>query len=277
MLLIISKNNLNTALARKPVIHEFPNINLPFPPVIKAKDFIDPETNSANTSSTNHEAATVNTNTTAIYKNSKKKINKLTTKAPNKFFIYRKAWVMELRERGFQYPMTEISGFIAKKWQEETPERKNAYVKIAMEAKTLHKQKFGDKIKYNNNNDFTSASSQPKKTIKKKSKFSQFKQPMVSLHNHTTIPSSSLILPTPGTTPTLPTPIASPILPPSSSYIDDNYFNEFINIDNNTTITSNNNNEENLPCVCDSPSTVHSSSENGDLEEIDPDLFTFLI
>ncbi|CAJ0647410.1 5393_t:CDS:2 [Entrophospora sp. SA101] len=100
-------NNLNTALARKPVIHEFPNINLPFPPVIKAKDFIDPETNSANTSSTNHEAATVNTNTTAIYKNSKKKINKLTTKAPNKFFIYRKAWVMELRERGFQYPMTE--------------------------------------------------------------------------------------------------------------------------------------------------------------------------
>ncbi|CAJ0844065.1 15009_t:CDS:2 [Entrophospora sp. SA101] len=187
------------------------------------------------------------------------------------------SWVMELRERGFQYPMTEISGFIAKKWQEETPERKNAYVKIAMEAKTLHKQKFGDKIKYNNNNDFTSASSQPKKTIKKKSKFSQFKQPMVSLHNHTTIPSSSLILPTPGTTPTLPTPIASPILPPSSSYIDDNYFNEFINIDNNTTITSNNNNEENLPCVCDSPSTVHSSSENGDLEEIDPDLFTFLI
>ncbi|CAJ0630159.1 4243_t:CDS:2 [Entrophospora sp. SA101] len=117
----------------------------------------------------------------------------------------------------------------------------------------------------------------PSTPINQINQFSQFKQPMVSLHNHTTIPSSSLILPTPGTTPTLPTPIASPILPPSSSYIDDNYFNEFINIDNNTTITSNNNNEENLPCVCDSPSTVHSSSENGDLEEIDPDLFTFLI
>ncbi|CAJ0762035.1 5507_t:CDS:2, partial [Entrophospora sp. SA101] len=102
----------------------------------------------------------------------------------------------------------------------------------------------------------------PSTPINQINQFSQFKQPMVSLHNHTTIPSSSLILPTPGTTPTLPTPIASPILPPSSSYIDDNYFNEFINIDNNTTITSNNNNEENLPCVCDSPSTVHSSSEN---------------
>ncbi|CAI2182263.1 1452_t:CDS:1 [Funneliformis geosporum] len=63
-----------------------------------------------------------------------------TTKSPNKFLIYRKEFVDELHNYGFQCSMTDISKTIGEWWKKEPKHVQDTYQKISTEANRLHKQ-----------------------------------------------------------------------------------------------------------------------------------------
>ncbi|CAG8585153.1 12916_t:CDS:1 [Funneliformis mosseae] len=97
-------------------IQDYPTITLPFPPTITPEEL-----------------------STCPNKN---KVVK--SKAPNCFFVYRQAYVRELKNFGRNYSMTEVSGIIASSWRREPKHVKLAYKNLAQDANKMHKKKFGD-------------------------------------------------------------------------------------------------------------------------------------
>ncbi|CAJ0629675.1 8834_t:CDS:10 [Entrophospora sp. SA101] len=97
-------DNGNNAVSFK----EFENINIPFPPDIKAEALINC-----------------------------KKNGKMPSRSPNSFMVYRKAFVNELHKNGHYVSMTIASPIIAKLWRREPNHIKNAYRAISNQAKRL--------------------------------------------------------------------------------------------------------------------------------------------
>ncbi|CAI2168180.1 17954_t:CDS:2 [Funneliformis geosporum] len=117
------------SLYRRQVL-DYPTIKLPFPPTITPEEL-----------------------STSPNKN---KVVK--SKAPNCFFVYRLAYVRELKNMGRQFAMTEISGIIASSWNKEPKHVKQAYRKLSQDANKMHKKRFGDvqAQPHTNSNDFGS-------------------------------------------------------------------------------------------------------------------------
>ncbi|CAG8631406.1 9714_t:CDS:1 [Funneliformis caledonium] len=90
---------------------------VPYPPKITAKDIVE-----------------------------KAKLRNNSSKSPNKFLIYRKAFVTELLNQGFNYSMTDISKFIGERWRKEPKHVKDTYQEISCQANRLHKESFGHSI-----------------------------------------------------------------------------------------------------------------------------------
>jgi len=107
---------IDKALARPPrrPVSNIPKITIPYPPEITALELI-----------------------------TKAKVKKTATKSPNKFLIYRKAYVKELYALGIQCSMTDISKNIAESWKKEPKYVRDAYREISDEANRLHKQMIG--------------------------------------------------------------------------------------------------------------------------------------
>ncbi|RIA92305.1 hypothetical protein C1645_765503 [Glomus cerebriforme] len=100
---------------------DIPNIELPFPPKIKAMEIFN--------------------------KSLQRKPNKSENggrKAPNKFLIYRQVFVMELHRKNLHHSMTDVSGLIASRWKQEPKNVKDEYSKIAAEVDGLNKMHYGD-------------------------------------------------------------------------------------------------------------------------------------
>ncbi|GBC05204.1 hypothetical protein RclHR1_00610016 [Rhizophagus clarus] len=62
---------------------------------------------------------------------SRRSTGKLGSKAPNQFFLYRLAYIKELRKIGENISMTKISPYISMSWSKEPSEVKKAYKKLS--------------------------------------------------------------------------------------------------------------------------------------------------
>ncbi|CAG8448646.1 10394_t:CDS:1 [Ambispora gerdemannii] len=86
-------------------------IQLPFPPLIKAQNFLKTKND-----------------------------GKLPLHPPNKFLIYRTAWVNELHKNGYLFAMRDVSTIVKEKWKAENDQVKNFYAQLANEVKEFHSQ-----------------------------------------------------------------------------------------------------------------------------------------
>ncbi|CAJ0882571.1 13599_t:CDS:2, partial [Entrophospora sp. SA101] len=69
--------------------------------------------------------------------------NKIKPKLLNSLFIYRKAWIVQIKViTGRDYKTAEISHFIRRKWRNESEDHKEFYRKIAKEVKVLYYKRF---------------------------------------------------------------------------------------------------------------------------------------
>ncbi|CAG8453247.1 7040_t:CDS:1 [Acaulospora morrowiae] len=91
-----------------------PLASVPFPPEISVDDLVGPP------------------------KNSKQK-----SKSPNRFFIFRKAYVKELNRQGKRYPQTILSTYVGEHWKRLPEEQIEAYTNLAEKARILFKEKYG--------------------------------------------------------------------------------------------------------------------------------------
>jgi hypothetical protein len=83
--------------------NEIPLINVPYPPELTVEEILSRRTD-----------------------------ERLGSKAPNQFFIYRLAYIKELRKMiGENISMTRISPHISLAWSKETPEVKEAYKRLS--------------------------------------------------------------------------------------------------------------------------------------------------
>ncbi|CAG8451652.1 441_t:CDS:1 [Paraglomus occultum] len=71
---------------------------------------------------------------------SRKKSGPCLTKTANAFFVYRKAYVKELKRQGKRIKMTQISGVISYSWSREPEKIRSAYKDIADEASEMFKK-----------------------------------------------------------------------------------------------------------------------------------------
>ncbi|CAG8458920.1 2433_t:CDS:2 [Paraglomus brasilianum] len=71
---------------------------------------------------------------------SRKKSGPGLTKTANAFFVYRKAYVKELKRLGKRIKMTQISGVISYSWSREPEKTRSAYKDIADEASEMFKK-----------------------------------------------------------------------------------------------------------------------------------------
>ncbi|CAG8510405.1 4886_t:CDS:2 [Rhizophagus irregularis] len=84
-------------------INEIPLINVPYPPELTVEEIL-----------------------------SRRSEEKLGSKAPNRFFIYRVAYIKELRKRiSNNISMTRISPYISLSWSKEPSEVKEAYKRLS--------------------------------------------------------------------------------------------------------------------------------------------------
>ncbi|CAG8599885.1 6818_t:CDS:2 [Ambispora gerdemannii] len=67
----------------------------------------------------------------------KSKMAGVSSKPPNSFIIYRKAFVKELNAQGYYFEMKKISSLVSAKWKSEPDYVKEAYRKIAKELASL--------------------------------------------------------------------------------------------------------------------------------------------
>ncbi|CAJ0634118.1 2732_t:CDS:2 [Entrophospora sp. SA101] len=88
------------------------DIQLPFPPLIGASDFI-----------------------------LKRSAEKIWMKSPNAFFIYRKAFQNHLKFLNYKLTMMNVSKLVSSCWKNEKVEVKDAYKKIAKEVEKQLKEK----------------------------------------------------------------------------------------------------------------------------------------
>jgi hypothetical protein len=83
--------------------NEIPLFNVPYPPELTVEEILSRRTD-----------------------------EKMVSRAPNQFFIYRLAYIKELRKRiGGNISMTRISPSISLSWSKEPPEVKEAYKKLS--------------------------------------------------------------------------------------------------------------------------------------------------
>ncbi|CAJ0836962.1 7566_t:CDS:2, partial [Entrophospora sp. SA101] len=90
------------------LLNNFESIRIPFPPTIKAEDFLDKR----------------------FYSGS-------TRKGPNSFFVYRKAFVSHLQLYSYKLKMTVVSSLASKAWKKEPTEVKNHYKSISRKIERL--------------------------------------------------------------------------------------------------------------------------------------------
>jgi hypothetical protein len=107
---------------------DIPLIALPCPPNVTARDIFE-EIFEKSLEKNKHKSSNLN--------------DFAGKKAPNKFLIYRKIFVEELHRQNIHHSMTDISGYIAKRWNSETKAVQDIYSKIAIEVDNLRKQRFG--------------------------------------------------------------------------------------------------------------------------------------
>nr|CAG8513853.1 1934_t:CDS:2 [Entrophospora candida] len=127
LILVINKSDIQVVAKREKTVIIPNDIQLTYPLQFKVEDLVsDPEV----------EEAIVKIKKTKKSKNKETTTPKpYTTKSPNKFFIYRKAWVEEFKVKGYQYSMTDISGFIAERWRREPDATKAVFIDMAEKAK----------------------------------------------------------------------------------------------------------------------------------------------
>jgi hypothetical protein len=83
--------------------NEFPPINIPYPPELTVDEIL-----------------------------SRRSDERLRSRAPNQFLIYRLAYIKELRKMiGDNISMVRISPYISSSWSRETPEVKEAYKRLS--------------------------------------------------------------------------------------------------------------------------------------------------
>ncbi|GBB91655.1 hypothetical protein RclHR1_01900020 [Rhizophagus clarus] len=115
----LAEKPLTQAKKRQPL--DIPEVKLPFPPTITAREVFE-----------------------------KTLLRKLTKsegtarKSPNKFLIYRTVVVLELHRQNIHYSMTEVSGAIAKMWNNEPKAVKAEYTKLAAQVDELNRSHFGE-------------------------------------------------------------------------------------------------------------------------------------
>ncbi|CAG8470762.1 415_t:CDS:1 [Acaulospora morrowiae] len=83
------------------------SITVPFPPSVKPQDFVP------------------------------KVGTRASKKSPNAFFIYRKAFLNQLRVHNCKIKMTDVSPFISASWRRETLQVKEAYKEISRQVEKL--------------------------------------------------------------------------------------------------------------------------------------------
>nr|CAG8511323.1 1671_t:CDS:2 [Entrophospora candida] len=142
LMLVINKSDIQVVAKREKTVIIPNDIQLTYPLQFKVEDLVsDPEV----------EEAIVKIKKTKKSKNKETTTPKpYTTKSPNKFFIYRKAWVEEFKVKGYQYSMTDISGFIAERWRREPDATKAVFIDMAEKAKMLHRERYGGVRKIRN-------------------------------------------------------------------------------------------------------------------------------
>lgn len=84
------------------------DIKVPFPPQIKAEDILE-----------------------------KRRQNRKSAKSPNAFFIYRIAYLDQLRLHNFRVKMTDMSGFVSASWKKEPSNVKATYKDLARKVERL--------------------------------------------------------------------------------------------------------------------------------------------
>ncbi|CAG8495134.1 8888_t:CDS:2 [Acaulospora morrowiae] len=94
-----------------------PDLVLPFPPQVNAKDLMDCKT------------------------------RQLPSKPPNAFFIYRKVYTKELIAQNLRFKMTDVSPWVSMSWRRESEEVKIKYKEIAKEVRQIYKQAKQNNIK----------------------------------------------------------------------------------------------------------------------------------
>ncbi|GBB84554.1 hypothetical protein RclHR1_11110003 [Rhizophagus clarus] len=83
--------------------NEIPHIEVPFPPELTVEEILG-----------------------------RRPDEKLGSRAPNSFFLYRLAFIKELKKRtGGNNSMTKISPYVSLSWSKEPPEIKDAYKKLS--------------------------------------------------------------------------------------------------------------------------------------------------
>lgn len=104
-----SSNNASGPEKNTHVTDNIPKIKIPFPPVINPQDLIS-------------------------LRESPDGTQKLPSRAPNAFIIFRKQFVKAARDEGHFLPMTVISSMASEAWEAEREEVKSEYRRIAKEA-----------------------------------------------------------------------------------------------------------------------------------------------
>jgi hypothetical protein len=84
------------------------DIKVPFPPQIKAEDILE-----------------------------KRRQNRKSAKSPNAFFIYRIAYLDQLRLHNFRVKMTDMSGYVSASWKKEPSNVKATYKDLARKVERL--------------------------------------------------------------------------------------------------------------------------------------------
>ncbi|CAG8471939.1 1221_t:CDS:2 [Diversispora eburnea] len=88
------------------------SIKVPFPPPVKPQDFIN---------------------------NGGRKFKTISNRSLNAFFIYRRAYLDQLRVHGIKAKMTDVSPFISSSWKNEPSFVRDAYKEIACQVEILLK------------------------------------------------------------------------------------------------------------------------------------------
>ncbi|CAG8836312.1 15921_t:CDS:1, partial [Racocetra persica] len=66
-----------------------------------------------------------------------RKVGSYPSKAPNPFFFYRKQYVLQLKDSGKSYPMTDISCHVSRSWKNEPEYVREYYKELSKKASVL--------------------------------------------------------------------------------------------------------------------------------------------
>ncbi|CAJ0909323.1 8641_t:CDS:2 [Entrophospora sp. SA101] len=130
---LVPDNNIQVAAKHKEPVIIPDNIQLTYPLPFKAKDLVEIiiRYKQVATIPRCKQVATIPRYKQKILKSLKEKERSRSPKSPNKFFIYRKAWVERFRQENFHFSTFDISGFITLRWGEEPDEKDDFGTKVA--------------------------------------------------------------------------------------------------------------------------------------------------